>query len=553
MALTPLPHPRKYIPRRSFATQSHQAYAFPSPIAGLDSSSPLPGGNPQTAIVLNNLIPRDLGCMLRKGYRRWVSNMGSEIRSLMTYRSPSESPKHFAANSVGNIYDVTMERASSVVPTTLINVPSTIRPGEWTSLNYTTNAGQHFLVAVNPGGGYWTYDGVAWLQHTMGSGTGQISNVDPTTFNFVTVFKTQLVFTQTGTNVMWALPTGVIAGNMEEFDVGSLFPNGGSIAAVINWTFDGSAAGGLGATGGGMDNKLVIISTEGDVLVYGTGMEGLENAGFALQGRWYIGRVPVGHRFFTQYNADIAIISERGLSFMTELMRGEGFYTHAQAAARINSEVAAQVAETISDFYWEVKFLPHEQLLVIKVPELRGVIDIQWAFEVNNKAFCMLRGYPMNTVDTFNGRSYGGDYAGNVWLLFEGESDGEVDDVPGKDLQGSVVTSFQTLGEGTFVKRFLMVKPSFIANTAPGVIARLNAEWNLQPPNVSPPFLPQADSFWDIGLWDVAKWAGTTSSYEAWVGAVGTGRYGSLSMRVRGAADTIFVGWQAVVEGGGIL
>jgi len=37
------------------------------------------------------------------------------------------------------------------------------------------------------------------------------------------------------------------------------------------------------------------------------------------------------------------------------------------------------------------------------------------------------------------------------------------------------------------------------------------------------------------------------------VGAVGTGRYGSLSMRVRGAADTIFVGWQAVVEGGGIL
>jgi hypothetical protein len=200
-----------------------------------------------------------------------------------------------------------------------------------------------------------------------------------------------------------------------------------------------------------------------------------------------------------------------------------------------------------------VKFLPHEQLLIIKVPEFRGNDDIQWAFEVNNKAFCMLRGYFMLTMDTFDGRSYGGDHVGNVWLLFEGESDGEVDGVPGKDLQGSVVTAFQSLGEGVRVKRFLMVKPSFIANAPPGIQVRLNSEWNLRPPETSPPFLPQADSLWDIGLWDTAKWAGAALSYEAWVGAVGTGRYGSLAMRVRGAADTLFVGWQAVVEGGGIL
>jgi hypothetical protein len=553
MALQQLPHPRKYIPRRSSASQSHEAYAFPSPILGLDTSSPLPGGNPQTAVVLNNLIPRNLGCMLRAGFSRWVSNMGGEMRSLLQFHPPAGAPKLFVANAAGQIYNVSTAQPSSVLPTPVLTVASAIRPGEWTTLNFTTDTGIHYLVAVNPGGGYWTYDGTTWLEHIAGTGVGQVDKVDPRTFNFVMVYKTQLVFSQTGTNTIWALPGGQIAGIASEFDLGSLFPNGGSVAAIINWTFDGSAAGGLGTAGGGMDNKLVIISTEGDVLVYSTGQEGLEGTGFALEGRWFIGRVPVGHRFFTQYSADIAIISERGLSFMTELMRGEGFYTHTQSSQRINSALSVQITETLDKFYWEVRFLPHEQLLVIKVPEFRGTEDIQWAFEVNNKAFCTLRGYAMMTIDTFNGRSYGGDYVGNVWLLFEGESDGKVDTLPGKDLQGSVVTSFQSLGEGVRVKRFLMVKPSFIANTPPGIQVRLNSEWNLRPPETSPPFLPQADSLWDIGLWDAAKWAGAALSYEAWVGAVGTGRYGSLSMRVRGAADTIFVGWQAVVEGGGIL
>lgn len=556
MPLQPSPHPRKYVPRRSSAGQTHEAYAFPSPMKGLDGSQPLPGGNPQTAVRLDNLIPRNLGCVLRKGYARWNSNLGApagEIRSLMSFTPGDTPPKLFAANEAGEIYDVTDPRPSSFMPLPVLTVPGGLPPGEWSTLNFTTNVGQHYLVAVNPGGGYWTYDGTTWVEHVMGAGPGNIAGVNPKTFATVTAYKTQLLFTQIGTTDVWHLPSGQISGTATKFPVGSLLPNGGSVAGVANWIFDGSGGSGVGAAGGGLDNKLVIISTEGDVLVYGTGDSGLEAGGTNLQGRWFVGRVPVGGRFFSQYAADVAIISERGLSFLTELMRGEGFYMHASAAERINTELSTQVTETLDVRYWEVKFLPHDQLLVIKVPEFRGRLDMQWAFEVNNKAFCMLRGYPMVTIDTYRGRSFGGDAVGNVWILFQGESDGEVDDVPGKDLQGALVTSFQSLGEGVRVKRFLMVKPSFIANSPPGVQVRLNSEWGLSPPNVSPPFLPQEDSFWDIGLWDTAKWSGQGLSYEAWTGVTGTGRYGALSMRVRGAADTIFVGWQAVVEGGGIL
>jgi len=120
-------------------------------------------------------------------------------------------------------------------------------------------------------------------------------------------------------------------------------------------------------------------------------------------------------------------------------------------------------------------------------------------------------------------------------------------------LQAVVVTAFQPMGEGVRLKRFLMVRPSFISDSPPGIQATLNKEWNLGVSNDSPPYLGAGENFWDVGLWDVAVWSGEGQSYEAWLGASGTGRYASLAMRVRGAADTIFVSWQALVEQGGIL
>jgi len=82
---------------------------------------------------------------------------------------------------------------------------------------------------------------------------------------------------------------------------------------------------------------------------------------------------------------------------------------------------------------------------------------------------------------------------------------------------------------------------------------KLNKEWNLGLPSGAPAYLRAGENFWDQGTWDSAVWAGEANTYEAWTGVQGSGRYGSLALQVRAAADTIFVGWQAVVEPGGIL
>jgi hypothetical protein len=511
---------------------------------GIDVSQPLPGGDPMTAIRMENLIPRVLGNQMRRGYFRWTSNLDGEVRSLMRYLPGTGANKLLAATSSGKIYDVTTATASGVTPVPVLTVVAGAPVGEWTSLNYTSAAGVHLLLMVCPGAGYWIYDGTTFTQITAGAGANQIAGVNPNNFSFVTVYKNRVWFIENGTTNAWYLGFGVYAGTATKFDFGPMLPNGGSLQGLINWTYDGSS-------GVGINNQLVIVASQGDVLVYG-GDDPAVVGEFVVQGRWFIGRVPVGYRFFSNYQQDVIILSERGMVFMTELMRGQGFYQNVQIAQAINSALAAQVAAALDARYWEVRFLPNDQLLVINRAETTTE-NLQWAYEVNNKAFTMLRGIPMLTVDTFNGKGFSGDLSGNVWQVLQGGSDGQVDAVPGTDLQGIVVTAFQPLGEAIRVKRFLMVRPSFISDTPPGIQAGLNSEWNVGAPTLAPAYLGAGSSAWDVGLWDVAIWSGEGQSYEAWVGASGSGRYGSLALKVRASADTIFVGWQALVEQGGVL
>jgi hypothetical protein len=544
MSLQPYNGPRRTTPRRSSATQNHQAFPFGAPLRGLDVTQPLPGGDPQTAIRLENLIPRVLGCQMRRGYLRHKSHLSGEVRSLMKFLSPLGVNKLLAATAAGDIYDVTTPSASGVVPVPVLSVPTGTPIGEWTSLNFTTSAGVHVMLMVNPGSGYWIYDGATFTQITLGAGANQIAGINPNTFSFVTVYKNRVWFVEKDTTRAWYLPFGQYAGAATVFDFGSMLPNGGRLSVLINWTYDGSS-------GVGVQNQFIIIADQGDVLVYG-GNDPAVAAEFQVVGRWYIGRVPVGARYFTNYQQDVTILSERGMVFMSELMRGQGFFQNPQIASNINSALAVEIAGSLDVRYWEVKFLPHEQLLLINRAEI-NIENLQWAYEVNNKAFAMLRGYPMLTVEAFNGKVFAGDLVGNIWQCFVGGTDGQVDAVPGTDLEGIVVTAFQAMGEAIRVKRFQMVRPSFISDSAPGIQAGLNSEWNLEIGGTAPAYLGAGSGAWDVGLWDFAVWSGVGQSYEAWTGAAGSGRYAALAMKVRASADTLFVGWQALVEPGGVL
>jgi len=553
MPLQAYSHPRRTTPRRSGQLRTHAAFPFPAPQGGINTALPLPGASPLTALRMENFIPRALGCQLRKGYVLWQSNLDGEVGSFMKYQPATGAAILLAATDTGSIYNVTANLPSTTVPTPVTTVAGGQPNGEWTSLNFVTGGGVHVLLMVNPGGGYWVFDGTTFTQITLGAGVNQITGVDPDLFVFVTVFRNRIWFIEGGTSRAWFLPVDVYYGTVEEVDFGPMLPNGGALAALVNWTYDGAGgAGGTAGATGSVNTQLVVIGEQGDVLVYAGDDEDDPSLFSQIKGRWYVGRVPVGRRFFSLYLSDVIILSEKGMNFMSELMRGQGFFDNAGRAQAINSELAPQINNTLSSRYWEVVFLPQQQMIVINRAEVT-IEQLQWVYEVNNRAFATMRGIPMLTVAVFEGRTFSGDLEGNVWWCFEGNSDGAIDDEPGLDLQGIIVTSFQAMGDPVRLKRFLMVRPSFISVSPPGIQAVLNHEWDLAMSGATPAYAGAGDSFWDVGLWDVAVWSGAGQSYESWIGATGTGRYASLALRIRGAADTIFVAWQALVEQGGIL
>lgn len=545
MSLVPFERPRKAIPRMSSATITHNAQQFPAPNNGIDVSQPLPGGDPTKAIRLDNLIPRVFGCVMREGYRNWVMNMGGEIRSLMSYQ-PAHNAQgaHFAASSNGSVFDITEPQDKDFIPTAVWTVDPTDMdvPGQFSYTNFTTGGDVHFLCVVGQGAGYRTWNGTAWVVHAEGTDPGEIEGVDPEKFDFVMQWKRRLWFIEANSTIAWYLPVDVIAGKATAFDFGPLFPHGGSLAMLQNWTVDG---------GEGLDDNLVVISTQGDVLLY-KGTDPDEASKFSMVGRWYIGKVPIGRRFSTHYSTDLAIISERGLVFLSELLRGQAFFDNAILARNVNGELGEQVIRRSGEKYWELKFLPREQGIIINTPKT-AYGDSQWFFEINSKAFCNLYGMPMLAVDTYDSRTFIGDESGNVWLAFDGDSDGKIDGVKGKDLEGGVLTTFQPVGDGIRIKRFLMARPSFVAPVAPAITVKVNANWNLSLPNYIAPFIGQGLTRWDTDKWDECVWNGEAQSYENWTGANGTGRFAALAMRVKGYAGTTFIGWGLLVEQGGIL
>jgi hypothetical protein len=539
--------------KRTSATQSHNAAGpYPAPNGGLDYMQQLTSANPLTANTLENLIPRVYGCELRKGYMQWVGGLNAEVRSLLPYTGSTGDNVLFAATALGAIYDVT---ASSPTPTApVFTHPSADVFGECYSINFAAGD-KHYLLVVSAGVGYLIYDGTTWTNVAQGTDPGEINGppsdeglpVDPIEFSYIFQWKGRVWFLKRNSAIAYYLPIGQITGQVHAFDFGPLLPHGGPLEIGANWTVD---------AGDGIDDKLVLFSLEGDILMY-AGTDLTDATKFAKEGSYYVGHLPLGRRCVARFNTDLAILTEKGLGFLSEVLRGEGFFKNAETAQRVNAALSKQVTDHMTQKYWELVFLPHEQMIVINTPTTSAV-DMQWAYEVNAKAFCTLTRMPMLCVIASDRRTFFGDLQGNVWLGFEGSSDGakNVGGVltRGADVEGAVVSAFLPHGEPFRLKTFLLVRPTFLASSPPSIKVTINSDWTFNAPKGAPQFTPAAgSSLWDTGIWNQTVWNGSDKSFGAWVGVNGIGYFGALSMKVRGEPGTTFVSWQILTAQGGVL
>lgn len=519
-------------PRRAAATRTSQMTNVPAPVGGLNLRDPISMMAPTDALVLDNMIPRQTGAEVRKGYKLHVDDVGYPVKSVFSYTAPANVDNKIFCAANGNIYDVTTDPATVVVTGT----GST--DDVWWTTQFTTPA-DTFLLAVSPGAGYYTYSTASgWVLRTPGG-------LPTTTLRTVSVWKQRVFFTAEEDAHLWYMnQVNTVTGACSGFHMGSILRNGGYLSSAINWTLD---------AGVGIDDHLVVVGTQGDVAVW-TGTDPSSANTFALRGSWYIGPVPTKGRYFTPAGGDVMILSTLGLQQMSKLVNGQFIAADPGPAAKIQSVLNPLVAQYLTSTSWDVFVAPGSNVLVIKPPPTTSNVYQQFAMNLTTGSWCTFSGMDMNCAAVLDGTMYYGTENGEIFKGLYGNRDNVAIDGSGGDLvEAEVQTAFQSFKSAGNLKRFQMARPIFISSVAPSVKLRINTQYEFANVDGSPSFVTDDTAVWDTSVWNNAVWGGSLNTYQAFVGTVGLGYLGSVRMKVRAVSDTVFTSSHVMFDVGGLM
>jgi len=533
--------------------------SIPAPIGGLNSRDALASMPPTDAYGLVNWIPRQYGVESRKGYSEWATGMAGSVGSIMSYFSssttiptttsfqtaPTSMPGKVFAATDAKIFDITSQGASPSSPVTL---SGSANAGSFSYVNFSNSAGS-WLLACSETDGYYTYDGATWVKVTMGAGATQVSVGDPTKFCAVALWKRRVWFVEKSSARVWYLATDSIYGAAASLDLGPLLKTGGSIAYIANWTID---------AGTGIDDMLVIVSENGDVIIY-KGTDPSSASTFSLVGVWYVGEVPKGRNAFTSYGGDLLIVSNTGIFPVSYITRGganilaatsDGNYT-----SKIQNTFSSDISTTFNFFGWNVVVVPRENFMLITVPSTIANLYVQYAMNTATNMWTQFNGLPMTTVNVVANWVMFGTSDGRVCLYGVNYTDNNpLSGATGNPIVGQIqpaFTYFNRVADISQNKHFLMVRPTFLSSSEPGIAVQMNADFLPGAPLTTPGVPAPVGYTWDSGIWDSAIWSGTQSAYKKWIGVEGFGFSGQVSYVTSVTAQTTFIANDYMIEPGG--
>lgn len=518
-------------PRRAAAGRTNQTANIVAPVGGLNLRDPISAMAQTDCLMLDNMIPRPGGLELRAGYTEHAVDLAGPVDSLFAYVGINDTTHKLFAAIGDDIWDVTTS-------TPVLSQASTGSvDGIWFTQQFATGA-DTFLLAVSPSGGYWTYStATGWIKRTP---TNLPSN--PKT---VVVWKRRLWFTcENDTNVYYMGTTDTVTGTVTQFPMGAQLRNGGYVCAGFNWTMD---------AGESVDDYLVFIGTQGDLIIW-QGTDPTTANTFGIKGVWYLGPVPTKGPFYTPMGGDVMIVSASGMTLLSQVVNGQ-FYANQQnsPASKILPALRPLVDRYRDEPQWAVMPVAKANILVVKPPK----VETDWLMYVMDLAtgsWCRFTGIPARCMVTLNGNVYTADDEGNVFRALYGQSDGvTLAGSQGNQIEADVFAAFNSYGVPANLKKWSMVRPSFISSSAPSVKLQINTQYSFNNVEGTPGFPGPGTSLWDTGNWDVAVWYGATNTYEAWAGSAAMGYIGALRMRVRGAPGTLFTSYVSMFDIGGVM
>jgi hypothetical protein len=495
------------------------------PVRGLNTTGAIADMPPTDAIEMDNLISSELGLTLRTGWREYATNIGGDsmgvVRTVMSYEgapanslaNPLTSSTLFAVVDEG-IFDIEGGGDMTAVPTVMALSGAT-NAGTMSHVQFTAAGGAQYLIACSETDGAFLYNGVSWMKMTSvgAPGPGIVTGVDPSTFVQVCVWKKRLLFIKRASAEMWALPVGAVGGAATLFDFGPQLIHGGAVLGLANWTQD---------DGAGIDDRLVILGTSGDLVIY-EGTDPTDATKFSNVGTWYIGQPPVGRRCFTTTGGNVYVLTQFGVIPVNQVVQG-GLDNILTSDTDLLVQLR-KLQETLNtDFQtllntegWELLALPNLALLQIARPSISVSENIQYVFQQHSMAWSRMLDVPARTFARRLNEVYGGTDNARVLRVFSGHTDGMLLDGTGaQEIRARLTPAFSYLGAPTVKKQLLMMRLSFLARANPSYAALMNVDFEVDQLSLTPTAGGTVGSLWDSSYWNQDFWAGGRRSFGEW-------------------------------------
>lgn len=481
---------------------------IPAPVGGWNARDSVVSMAKEDAVILENFFPLANDVMLRKGYSSYATGISGTIETLMAYNAGSTSKLYAIAS--GSVYDVT---ASGAVGAASL---SALSNSKWQHCNFTT-AGGNFLVMCNGTDSVKNWDGAAWTSPA-------ITNVTSSNLINVCVHMNRLWFTEKNTLKVWYLPTASIAGAAASVDVSGFAERGGYIMACGSWTID---------SGSGMDDHLVIVTSEGEVFVY-KGTDPSSSTTWGLVGRYLIGN-PVGRRCLAQYASDLLVICQDGLMPLSKALMSSRVNTQASLTDKIQISMSQAVTSYGTNFGWETIIFPRENMLLLNIPTSSTVSE-QYVMQTVTGAWCKFTGWNATSFETFGNNLFFAS-GSTVYKAWDTNADN------GNNINAEALQAFSQFGNNN-QKWFKEARPILTTDSPSlGILLGINVDYDQTKPTGTPTFTSSSAGVWGSATWGTSTWGGGMEIKKSWqtVGGVGY----AAGLHIVSASKNANMRWQA--------
>lgn len=434
-----------------------------SSFGGLNIADALDNMQPQYAIQMDNIIPDIAGDRVRKGY----VNINSTATSTLIPVLRGTTKKLIGAH----IQDL-------IVYDSDFNVEDTkngFSNDYWVSADFTDGAGNVHTIMANG-------------TDTPQDFTSSLANVGYTLTGFNSLdcplsFKNRLYFISGDWQIAYS---GVqsISGSLTAFDMGSYFKKGGKLLSIANWTQD---------AGNGADDLFVLISTEGEVLIYsGTSPEASD---WSMVGSFAIPK-PVGKRCWTQLGADLIIITQQGYFPLSSVLSD----LRANRVA-LNQKIDGITKDRDFSKRWEIHYRPSTNWLIVNAPATSGRYSYeQHICNLNTNAWCRFVGMNANSWAVLGDDLYFCNGSG-IWQADVGTTDN------GENITFCVQKAFNMFGT-PLKKQIMRVVPNYYSASDETMYKKILSDFKDGKNRI---FVKKEQTgistYWDSAIWDEDFWS----------------------------------------------